>query len=127
MKVVGLRSGTAMKATKVAFDTGDGSDTELDDVDGAITAFTSIANFVVHGIIVDASAAAFANGAASDPAVGKHVKVLGTRTGSLLLATKVTFLTGSASDDDADDDGDHHSGGGGANPGTGKPPVRRRR
>ena len=39
---------------------------EQDDVDGAISAFVSAASFVVHGLIVDASAATFINGAVTD-------------------------------------------------------------
>ena len=122
VKVIGPRSGTAMKATKVTFDAGDASDTEIDDVDGGISAFTSAADFVVGGRTIDASAATFANGAASDLAVGKVVKVLGIRIGSSMRATKVTFVTGSGGDHGTDDGGDYHSGGGGTKPGTAKPP-----
>jgi hypothetical protein len=128
VKVIGARTGTAMKATKVTFETGD---TEMDDVDGAITAFTSVASFVVDGIAIDASAATFVNGTAADLAVGKAVKVFGTRTGAAMTATKVIFLSGSGGDDESDGEdgggGSHHSGGGpgsggGTNPGTSKPP-----
>ena len=92
VNVFGVRSGMTMTATKVVFDIGDGGEPEIDDVDGAITAFTSVASFVVDGITVDASAATFANGAAGDLAVGKVVKVVGTRTGSSMQATTVTFV-----------------------------------
>ena len=101
VKVFGTRTGTALTAAKVVFDTGDGSDggdTEIDDVDGGIVAFTSVASFVVDGVTVDASAATFVNGAATDLAVGKVVKVLGTRTGSSMKATRVTFVGGSEGD-----------------------------
>jgi len=125
VKVIGLRNGTTMTASKVTFDTGDGGDggdTEIDDVDGGISAFTSVASFVVDGIAIDASAATFANGAASDLAVGKVVRVVGTRAGSSMKATKVTFVSGSGGDDGTDGGGGGHHPGGGTNPGTAKPP-----
>jgi hypothetical protein len=133
VKVIGARTGLAMKATTVTFETGDTGDTELEDVDGTITAFTSAANFVVGGITVDASAATFVNGVAADLAIGKSVKILGTLTGTAMQATQVTFITGSGSDDGTDGGGGGgggsggHSGGGpgsggGTNPGTTKPP-----
>ena len=128
VKMIGARTGLAMKATTVTFETGDTGDTELEDVDGAITAFTSTANFTVDGISVDASTATFVNGVAADLAIGKSVKILGTLTGTAMQATQVTFISGSGSDDGTDGGGGGgHSGGGpgsggGTNPGTTKPP-----
>jgi hypothetical protein len=122
VKVFGARSGTAMAATKVVFDTGGGGEPEMDDVDGAITAFTSVASFIVDGITVDASAATFANGAAADLAAGRVVRVLGVRTGSSMHATKVSFVSGSGDDSGDDDSGGHHTGGGGTSPGSSRPP-----
>ena len=101
---------------------GAGTDTGLDDVDGAISAFASAGSFVVQGVTVDATDATFLNGISGDLANGKVIKVWGKRTGNAMKATKVRFGTGGdgasdddggAGDDDADEDGaDHHSGSG---------------
>jgi hypothetical protein len=120
----------AINAKSIEFDddesddgrAGPGTGPAIEDVDGAISAFTSIASFVVHGVTVDASAATFVNGVATDLAVGNVVKVLGTLTGMTMKATKVTVITGSGGDDGMDDSGDHGSGGAGPGSGGGTPP-----
>jgi hypothetical protein len=107
VRVLGVRTGTTITAAMVIFVTG-----EVEDVDGAITAFTSQASFVVDGITIDATGATFVNGAATDLAVGKVVKVLGTLTGMTMKATTVTFITDGSPGDDG-------SGGGGSKPDPG--------
>ena len=82
-----------------------GAGTGIEDLDGAITAFTSVANFVVDGVTIDASAATFVNGVATDLAVGKKVKALGTRTSMTMTATQVIFDTGTDGGETKDVDG----------------------
>jgi hypothetical protein len=57
-------------------------------VEGAITVFTSIANFEIGGIKVNASNAVISDGGASI-ALGSRVEVQGTMTNGVLMATKV--------------------------------------
>lgn len=61
------------------------------EVEGAITQFVTLSNFLVNGQAVDASSAVFRNGTASDLANGVLVDVIGTMSGSTLLASKVTL------------------------------------
>ena len=61
------------------------------DVEGTISDFIAISNFVVRGQRVDASGAAFTAGAAADVANGRLVHVEGTIQGSVLVATSVEF------------------------------------
>lgn len=58
-------------------------------VEGAITAFVSVADFTVAGQRVNASGATFEDGRASDLAVGVRVEVEGTLAAGILVATKV--------------------------------------
>ncbi|GAB4217978.1 MAG: hypothetical protein Fur007_21980 [Rhodoferax sp.] len=58
---------------------------------GEVTQFNSIANFLVRGQRVDASAAVFSHGSASDLRNGVKVKVKGTKAGDVVQATKVEF------------------------------------
>ncbi|MBS0319915.1 MAG: hypothetical protein JSR18_05190 [Proteobacteria bacterium] len=70
---------------------GTAGETESEDVDGPITAFASPASFVVDGYTIDASAASFVNGKATDLKNGVSVKVVGTVAGKRMVATQVTL------------------------------------
>jgi hypothetical protein len=58
----------------------------------AVTSYVSIADFRVRGVIIDATSAVFVNGAATDLADGRRVKVTGSVSGRKLVAMKVEFL-----------------------------------
>ena len=60
------------------------------EVDGRISAFTSLARFSVDGVAVDASAAAFPNGS-NGVVLGARVEVEGLASGGVLVATAVKF------------------------------------
>ena len=74
------------------------ADRETAEVDGRIGAFTSITQFVVNGIPVDASAATFPNGS-TGIVLGARVEVEGSIRNGVLLAQKVKLK----SDEDAAD------------------------
>ena len=57
-----------------------------------LTDYMSIADFKVRGVIIDATSAAFVNGAASDLANSRRVKITGGVSGRKLIAAKVEFL-----------------------------------
>jgi len=59
--------------------------------EGTISQFVSTANFMVGGRSVNASSATFVGGVAADLANGKRVEVEGTLSGTILLASIVTF------------------------------------
>jgi Domain of unknown function (DUF5666) len=58
----------------------------------AITDYQSIADFRVRGVTIDATAAVFVNGASTELANGRRVKVTGSVSGRKLIAAKVEFL-----------------------------------
>jgi Domain of unknown function (DUF5666) len=58
----------------------------------AVTDFQSIADFRVRGVTVNASAAVFVSGVATDLANGRKVRVTGNVSGRRLIASKVEFL-----------------------------------
>jgi hypothetical protein len=60
-------------------------------VKGAITNYVSVANFMVAGRKVDASAAPFENGSAANLANGRQVEIEGRLNGAVLVAKKVSF------------------------------------
>lgn len=60
-------------------------------LDGVIADFQSVAGFTLAGVAVDASAAQFVGGTASDLATGRAVRIRGT-FGSTLRAERVEFL-----------------------------------
>lgn len=64
------------------------ADRDTAEVDGRISAFTSVTQFVVNGIAVDASAASFPNGSAGI-ALGARVEVEGSIRSGVLVATTV--------------------------------------
>ena len=59
---------------------------------GAVTAFTSLANFQVNGLAVDASAATFPDGAAG-VALGARLQIEGATRAGVLVASKVEIET----------------------------------
>ncbi|GAB4401408.1 MAG: hypothetical protein OHK0048_18090 [Rhodoferax sp.] len=61
------------------------------DLKGEVSRFISLADFVVRGQRVDASAAVFAHGRATDLREGVKVKIKGTKAGDVVKATKVEF------------------------------------
>lgn len=58
----------------------------------AVSGFTSIADFRVRGVTVDATTAVFVGGAAAELADGRRVRVTGSVSGRRLIASKVEFL-----------------------------------
>lgn len=75
-------------------------DREEAEVEGVVTAFTSLSRFEVNGIAVDAGAASFPDGTVG-LAVGALVKVEGRAVGGVLIADEVELRT----DDDAFNEG----------------------
>jgi hypothetical protein len=61
---------------------------------GTISNFVSVSNFVVAGQLINARAANFSGGSASNLAVGVRVSVDGTLANGVLNASDVQFLTG---------------------------------
>ena len=96
IEVKGTWNGSTLLASSVEFEgyreSQIGGQNELY---GAVAAFTSVSNFTVNGVVVDASAVAGA-GAAS-LAVGSYVEVKGNMQGSVLKASKIEFKSASAS------------------------------
>jgi Domain of unknown function (DUF5666) len=96
LEVKGTWSGSTLLANSVEFEgyreSQIGGQNELY---GAVAAFTSVSNFTVNGVVVDASGLASA-GAAS-LAVGTYVEVKGNMQGSVLKASKIEFKSASAS------------------------------
>jgi hypothetical protein len=66
-------------------------DASLVEVEGYVSGFVSVANFMVDGQLVDASTAIFRNGTAADLADGVKLEVEGTMVGTVLMARKVIF------------------------------------
>ena len=96
LEVKGSWNGTTLIAREVEFE---GSrDVQLggrNELYGAVSAFTSISNFVVNGVTVDASAV---NGISpSQLAVGTYLEVKGNVVGNVLKATKIEFKSGNPS------------------------------
>lgn len=61
---------------------------------GAISSYTAVSSFVVNGVTVDASAARFEAGSATQLTVGAYVEVKGNVAGQVLQATKVEVKSG---------------------------------
>jgi hypothetical protein len=76
------------KTVKV-IQTGDGTTLEIG---GRIVVYTALGNFTVSGLRIDASAATFEGGVASDLAPGVIVSVSGTVVDGVLKVTKVRVL-----------------------------------
>lgn len=84
VEIEGLLAGGVVTATKVHF--ADLPSAEPAEVEGRITDFVSVSNFKVQGQVVDASAAVFSNGRASDLANGLKVHAKGPVTAGVLRA-----------------------------------------
>jgi hypothetical protein len=82
--VAGVWQAIALEA-----DTAPSEDRESADIEGRITAFTSVTSFAVDGIPVDASAATFPEGTAA-LVLGAKVEVEGRLQGGVLIASQVT-------------------------------------
>jgi Domain of unknown function (DUF5666) len=89
----GTRSALAIAADTIPLD-----DRERVELDGRITAFTSLTDFVLDGVPVDARGARFEHGAAGI-VLGARVEVEGSLRGGVLRATAVEF-----EDDEGDDE-----------------------
>ncbi len=95
LEIKGTVSNGILIARLVKFE--DASGTDSFELHGAVTVFTSLSNFVVRGITVDASASTvlYERGVAADVAVGRAMEVEGsmvtTASGSVLKASKIKF------------------------------------
>ncbi|MEO8305112.1 MAG: DUF5666 domain-containing protein [Betaproteobacteria bacterium] len=85
--VQGVVIGGVVAASKVSFKSASSESTL--EVEGSITAFSSIANFKVAGQSVDASSARISNGTAADLANGRRVGVVGPVANGVLRAATV--------------------------------------
>jgi Domain of unknown function (DUF5666) len=94
LEVRGTWSGTTLVANQVMFDgvreNQLGGSNELY---GVVTAYTSVSNFVVNGVTVDASAV---TGLTLPLAVGSYVEIKGNMVGNVLKAKSVEIKNGSA-------------------------------
>jgi hypothetical protein len=75
-------------ATALSNDMPRPGDRELAEVEGRITAFSSVASFAVNGIAVDAVTASFPSGTAG-VALGAGVEVVGSLRADVLIASRV--------------------------------------
>jgi len=66
-------------------------DASLVELEGYVSGFVSVSNFIVDGQRVDASAAIFRNGVAGDLIDGAKLEVEGTMTAGVLVASKLIF------------------------------------
>jgi len=95
LEVKGIYNNNVITASKVKFEDGLGAD-EFE-LHGLVSNFTSLSNFVVRGVTVDASGTGvlFERGTASEVADGRELEVEGsiesTASGSILRASKVKF------------------------------------
>jgi hypothetical protein len=87
--VRGLLVGGVLQASALEFK--DASAQTEASVEGTITSFVSVADFMVAARRVDASAAAFEHGSAADLANGRRVQVKGFLVAEVLRATKVSL------------------------------------
>ena len=95
LEVKGVYSNDVITASKVKFE--DSARVDEFELHGVVSNFTSLSNFVVRGMTVDASGSGvlFERGLASAVANGRLIEVEGsivsTASGSILRATKVKF------------------------------------
>ena len=87
--VKGPLAGGVLKATRVQFE--DAPEAEEVELKGTISAFASVSSFVVAGRTIDASAAKFEEGQASDLANGRSVEVKGLVQASVVKAKEIKF------------------------------------
>ena len=97
-----LPSGGVVEASRVQvvgnlpFSVDDGGKIEIE---GVVSDFTSISEFVISGITVDASNATFLRGSASDVRAGTRLEVEGPYADGVLTARKAKFEDGSGIDE----------------------------
>ncbi|MCB1914241.1 MAG: hypothetical protein KDG52_00770 [Rhodocyclaceae bacterium] len=97
-----LPNGAVVEASRIQvvgnlpFSIDDGGKIEIE---GVVTDFTSISEFVISGITVDASDATFLRGSASDVRVGTRLEVEGPFGDGVLTALKAKFEDGSGIDE----------------------------
>jgi Domain of unknown function (DUF5666) len=95
LEIKGTVTNGVLIARLVKFE--DASGTDSFELHGAVSTFTSLSNFVVRGVTVDASASTvlFERGVAADVAAGRALEVEGsmetTASGSILKASKIKF------------------------------------
>lgn len=96
VEVEGSLSAGILVASKVEVSPPDPSqDAKTVKVSGPISAYQSVSSFLVAGQPVDASAASFENGSASDLANGRTVEATGVVTAGVLRASKIKFAEAS--------------------------------
>lgn len=86
LEIEGQLAGALVTATKIHF-ADSAPPSEPAEVEGRITSFVSVANFKVEGQVVDATAARYSGGRASDLANGLKVHAKGPITAGVLRAT----------------------------------------
>ncbi|MBW8316347.1 MAG: hypothetical protein K0M73_15910, partial [Hydrogenophaga sp.] len=92
-----------LQARRVEFDDNDDTDdgnTDPNELDGRVTAYSGPTRFSVDGIAVDASAVP------TTLAVGMRVEVYGAMSNGTMVASRVKLENQSGSDDNADDNND---------------------
>lgn len=89
VEIKGKLTAGILTATRIEFE--DSDDDEETEVEGYISHFVSVSNFRVAGQAVDASAAIFEHGSASDLANGVKVEAEGKIVNGVLKATKIEF------------------------------------
>ena len=111
VKVDGVMSNGVINATKVEFEGNASNDDSRrpNRIEGRVTAFTSLADFAVDGIPVNASGAERVRGTV---AVGAFVDVRGIVVNGVLVANRVTV---EGRDDNSSNSGSGNSGSGGRN------------
>lgn len=94
-------------ARRVEFDDDndlDDDNTDPNELDGRVTAYSGPTSFIVDGIAVDASATPVTL------AVGMHVEIYGTMTNGTMVASRVKIENRNGSDDGPDDSSDDRDG-----------------
>lgn len=92
-----------LQARRVEFDDNDDTDdgnTDPNELDGRVTAYSGPTRFSVDGIAVDASAVP------TTLAIGMRVEVYGAMSNGTMVASRVKVENQSGSDDNADDNND---------------------
>ncbi len=96
LEVKGTWNGTTLVAREVEFEGArDAQVGGRNELYGAVSSFTSVSNFVVNGVTVDASAVTGLN--AAQLGVGTYVEIKGNVVGNVLKATKVEFKSANPS------------------------------
>jgi Domain of unknown function (DUF5666) len=94
LEITGSWTGSVLQASKVEFEgsrsSSAGGNNELY---GAVTSFTSLANFTVQGVVINASNVAGIS--ASQLAVGTYLEVKGNMNSGTFIATRIEFKSSS--------------------------------